>query len=51
MDSQWRERGSACSIRGDPREWNLLLNPAHADFARIEFRDPEPFEFDVQMFR
>src|SRR3954468_5637550 len=27
-------------------EWNLLLNPAHRDFSRIKFDDPEPFEFD-----
>lgn len=32
-------------------EWNVLLNPAHSDFRRIQFRDPEPFEFDVRMFR
>jgi RES domain-containing protein len=34
-----------------PGEWNVLLNPAHPDFAQIEFRDPEPFEFDARMFR
>jgi RES domain-containing protein len=38
----------SAAIRG---EWNVLLNPAHADFARIEFRDPEPFKFDVRMYR
>jgi RES domain-containing protein len=38
----------SAAIRG---EWNILLNPAHADFSRIEFRDPEPFEFDAGMFR
>ncbi|MDQ2712833.1 MAG: RES domain-containing protein [Acidobacteriota bacterium] len=36
------------AIRG---EWNVLLNPVHPDFSRIEFRDPEPFEFDARMFR
>lgn len=35
-------------IRGD---WNMLLNPAHADFAKIRFHDHEPFTFDVRMFR
>ena len=34
-----------------PGEWNLLLNPAHVDFSRIGFRDPEPFEFAARMFR
>ena len=32
-------------------EWNVLLNPAHAEFSKIEFREPEPFEFDARMFR
>ncbi len=38
----------SAAIRG---EWNALFNPAHADFSKVEFRDPEPFEFDVRMFR
>lgn len=38
----------SAAIRG---EWNVLLNPAHPEFARIEFRGPEPFEFDSRMFR
>src|SRR4051794_13904782 len=32
-------------------EWNVLLNPGHADFSRIRFRDPARFEFDSRMFR
>jgi len=32
-------------------EWNVLLNPAQSDFSKIKFREPEPFEFDVRMFR
>jgi RES domain-containing protein len=35
-------------IRGD---WNVLLNPAHSDFAKIGFKEPEPFSFDARMFR
>jgi RES domain-containing protein len=35
-------------IRG---EWNMLLNPAHADFPKIKFQEPEPFVFDERMFR
>ena len=38
----------SAAIRGD---WNVLLNPGHADFSRIQFRDPEPFGFDARMFR
>lgn len=33
------------------REWNVLLNPEHADFRKIRFTAPEPFEFDARMFR
>jgi RES domain-containing protein len=38
----------SAAIRG---EWNVLLNPVHADFATIRFHDPEPFAFDARMFR
>ena len=34
-----------------PGEWNILLNPAHPDFSKIEMREAEPFEYDVRMFR
>jgi RES domain-containing protein len=32
-------------------EWNLLLNPVHPDFPRISFQKPQPFKFDLRMFR
>ena len=38
----------SAAIRG---EWNVLLNPAHADFSKIKFRAPARFQFDVRMFR
>ncbi len=38
----------SAAIRG---EWNVLLNPAHADFSKVKFQEPKPFEFDVRMFR
>ena len=34
-----------------PGEWNILLNPAHAEFAQVKFYVPKAFEFDVRMFR
>jgi RES domain-containing protein len=34
-----------------PRERNYLLNPAHPDFARIQFGNPEPFYFDDRLGR
>lgn len=38
----------SAAIKG---EWNLLLNPAHTDFSRVKFKPPDPFEFDLRMFR
>jgi RES domain-containing protein len=32
-------------------EWNVLLNPAHADFSKIIFQKPQAFKFDLRMFR
>lgn len=52
---EWIDRGQtvalfvpSAAIRG---EWNILLNPAHPDFARVKLHDPQSFEFDVRMFR
>jgi len=52
---EWVQRGESAvllapsaAIRG---EWNVLLNPEHPDFAEIQFRRPERFEFDIRMFR
>lgn len=38
----------SAAIRG---EWNVLLNPAHPDFARVGFKRPERFTFNTRMFR
>lgn len=32
-----------------PRERNYLLNPAHADFSRIEQGEPQGFAFDARL--
>jgi len=32
-------------------EWNVLLNPTHRDFSKIRVEEPQPFEFDLRMFR
>ncbi len=32
-------------------EWNVLLNPAHADFRKLKVQKAQPFGFDLRMFR
>ena len=34
-----------------PEESNLLLNPAHPDFAGLRIGDPRPFSFDLRLTR
>jgi RES domain-containing protein len=34
-----------------PHEMNVLLNPAHPDFARIHIRGAEPFSFDPRVWK
>ena len=41
-----RWRGVPSVILG---ERNYVLNPAHSDFARIEFAQPETFRFDLRL--
>ena len=55
IGDEWIEAGRtvallvpSAAIRG---EWNVLLNPAHAEFSKVQFHKPEPFKFDARMFR
>jgi RES domain-containing protein len=32
-------------------DWNVLLNPRHADFSKIKLFAPRPFHYDERMFR
>ncbi len=32
-------------------EWNILLNPEHADFAKLKVLQMRPFRFDERMFK
>lgn len=34
-----------------PHERNYVLNPNHADFAKLTIAQPEPFSFDPRMWR
>jgi RES domain-containing protein len=35
----------------NPYERNFVLNPAHADFSRLSFREPQPFAFSDRLRR
>jgi RES domain-containing protein len=35
----------------NPSERNFVLNPAHADFQRFSFREPQPFTFSNRLKR
>jgi len=32
-------------------EWNVLLNPVHPDFGKVEIGEPQPFHYDERMFK
>ncbi len=32
-------------------EWNILLNPQHADFVKLSILQVRPFRFDERMFK
>ena len=34
-----------------PSEFNLLLNPAHPEFAKIKISAPKPYSFDPRMWK
>jgi RES domain-containing protein len=45
-----RKRSSVLSVPSViVGERNYVLNPAHPDFARIKFAEPEPFGFDLRL--
>jgi len=32
-------------------EWNVLVNPAHTDFSKVEIAPAKPFRYDERMFK
>ncbi len=32
-------------------EWNVLLNPQHPDFSKVQIDEPRPFHYDERMFK
>ena len=55
LGSGWAASGRSVALRVPSAvvhgDWNLLLNPMHTEFSKIEFMKPRPFRFDGRMFR
>lgn len=55
LGSRWAASGRSVAIQVPSAvvegDWNLLLNPRHADFNRIKLIAPKPFRYDGRMFR
>ncbi len=53
LGDAWVASGESAVLRVPsvlvPEEWNVLLNPDHPDFARIERLAPRPFRFDRRL--
>ncbi len=53
--TDWLDRGAAVALKVPSaivqKESNYLLNPAHPDFARLEFSATEPFAVDNRIAR
>lgn len=55
MGDDWIKSGSSLALRVPsaviPIEFNLLLNPAHPDFAGLTVTGPAPFPLDPRLLR
>jgi RES domain-containing protein len=55
LGTGWIKRGSSAVLAVPsavvPSERNYLINPKHADFARIAIAPPVPFEFDPRLWK
>ena len=53
LGSEWQASGASAALLVPsaliPQEFCVLLNPEHADTARILVRYPEPFSFDARL--
>jgi RES domain-containing protein len=53
--SGWVASGRSMALRVPSAvvdgDWNVLLNPRHADFSKIQVAAHKPFRFDGRMFR
>ena len=55
LGGAWLRTGTACVLQVPsvivPSEWNFLINPRHADLARVTVADPFPFRLDERLIR
>jgi len=55
IGTEWTHNGTASILRVPsaviPDEYNLMLNPAHAEFNKIKIGKPRPFTFDERMWK
>jgi len=55
IGEDWLQRGATAALKVPSavvfEEWNYLLNPGHADFAKLVFGKPEPYRFDRRLAR
>lgn len=55
MGDQWAAEGETLLLLVPsavvPQENNILLNPRHADFAKIQISLPEPFSLDARLLK
>ncbi len=55
IGSDWVRKGSSLALLVPSavmdEEWNVLLNPAHPDFAKVSVSSARPFHYDERMFR
>jgi RES domain-containing protein len=55
IGTDWARKGVSSVLRVPsaliPTEYNLVLNPRHADFMKIKIGKPQPFSLDERMWK
>ncbi|MBI4699448.1 MAG: RES family NAD+ phosphorylase [Nitrospirae bacterium] len=55
IGTKWAQGGTSSILRVPsaliPDEYNLVLNPKHADFVKIRIGNPQPFTLDERMWK
>jgi RES domain-containing protein len=55
IGGRWLQRAESAVLKVPSaivvEEWNYLLNPLHADFGKLSFSVPKPFDFDRRVAR